>query len=151
VGGLYKFCCFLSSRRLPFDSVDLLLIMYESKAFLPGGTSPETAYQGARLDRMDTTLNTSKWNPLGWQKKWKLTAIMAAIVVLIIIIVAAVEGSKNSKSKDSYPNYHPLNYTLEDRWQGTTFFDNFDYHSSADPANGFVKFVTFGKGSGVVD
>lgn len=84
---------------------------------------------------------TSKWNPKTWQKKWKITAVIAAVILIIVIIVAAIEGSKNSRSKPDYPDYHALNYTLEDRWQGTNFFDNFDYHSSSDPANGFVKFA----------
>ncbi|KAG9619582.1 putative endo-1,3(4)-beta-glucanase, partial [Aureobasidium melanogenum] len=90
---------------------------------------------------MDMAPTTSKWNPIGWQKKWKVTAIIAAIIAIIVIIVAAVEGTKHHKSKNSYPDYHALNYTLEDRWQGTNFFDNFDYHSTADPANGFVNYV----------
>ena len=115
--------------------------MQENKAFLPEGTSPETAYQGAQLNSMDMAPTTSKWNPKGWQKKWKITAVVAAIIAIIVIIVAAVEGTKHHKSKNSYPDYHALNYTLEDRWQGTNFFDNFDYHSTADPANGFVKYA----------
>lgn len=93
------------------------------------------------MQNMEMTNNTSKWNPAGWQKKWKVTAIIAAIIVIIVVIVGAVEGTKHQKHKNSYPNYKALNYTLEDRWQGTNFFDNFDYHSTADPANGFVKFV----------
>ncbi|KAI4745918.1 putative endo-1,3(4)-beta-glucanase [Aureobasidium sp. EXF-12298] len=115
--------------------------MHENKAFLPEGTSPETAYEGAQLNSMDMAPTASKWNPMGWQKKWKITAVIAAIIAIIVIIVAAVEGTKNHKSKNSYPDYHALNYTLEDRWQGTNFFDNFDYHSTADPANGFVNYV----------
>lgn len=116
--------------------------MQENKAFLPEGTSPETAYDGAQLNTMDMAPTTSKWNPRGWQKKWKVTAVVATIIAIIVIIVAAVEGTKHHKSKNSYPDYHALNYTLEDRWQGTNFFDNFDYHSTADPANGFVKYAT---------
>ena len=122
---LAPFAPLAQNSRLWFTFVTCFK-MQENKAFLPEGTSPETAYQGAQLNSMDMAPTTSKWNPMGWQKKWKITTVVATIIAIIVIIVAAVEGSKHHKSKNSYSDYHALNYTLEDRWQGTNFFDNFD-------------------------
>ncbi len=69
--------------------------MHENKAFLPEGTSPETAYEGAQLNSMDVAPTASKWNPMGWQKKWKIAAVIAAIIAIIVIIVAAVRAPKS--------------------------------------------------------
>ena len=102
------------------------------------GVAPDEVHADGPMSSIGTR---SKWNPSGWQKKWKITAVIVAAIVIIVVIVGAVEGTKNSHHKKSYPDYSPLNYTLNERWEGTNFFDNFDYHSTADPADGFVKYV----------
>lgn len=80
----------------------------------------------------------SKWNPKTWTKKTKIIAgsVMGAIL-LIIIIVAAVEGAKNG----SYPDYSPLNYSLQDTYAGSGFFDDFDFFTGYDPTHGLVHYV----------
>ncbi|WPH03485.1 glycoside hydrolase family 16 protein [Acrodontium crateriforme] len=83
--------------------------------------------------------NVSKWNPKRWSRGVIIGAIIAAIVIIVAIIVGAVVGSRNSNS--AYPDYTQLNYTLQDTYHGTTFFDNFDYFNTYDPSQGFVHYV----------
>lgn len=33
----------------------------------------------------------------------------------------------------------PSSYQLEDAYQGSSFFDNFDFFSARDPTNGYVR------------
>jgi hypothetical protein len=65
--------------------------------------------------------------------------ILAAvlIVVLILIIIIAIVVSRANR----YPNYSKLNYNLVDTYAGTSFFDNFNYFTGYDPAQGFVQCV----------
>lgn len=51
--------------------------------------------------------------------------------------IGAVVGTK----LNSYPDYSALNYTLQDTYSGTNFFDNFDYFTGYDPTSGFVHYV----------
>jgi hypothetical protein len=83
----------------------------------------------------------SKLNPLHWSRKWQIIGGVGATVVLVAVIVGAVEGTKSSDSS-SYPDYTPLNYTISERMNGTTFFDHFDYFTGADPSSGSVVYLS---------
>lgn len=95
----------------PYESIDSLL--------------PKTAPTG------------SKWNPKNWSKITLLAVVVAVVVIIAAIIVGAVVGTK----ENAYPDYSPLNYTLEDTYSGTDFFDNFDYFTGYDPSAGYVHYV----------
>ena len=81
--------------------------------------------------------HTSRWNPRSWSKRAWIIAAVLAVLVLIAVIVGAVEGAK----RDAYPTYTKLNYSLRDTYQGSNFFDNFDYFTGYDPSAGFVQLV----------
>ncbi|KAK8065675.1 concanavalin A-like lectin/glucanase domain-containing protein [Apiospora hydei] len=74
-----------------------------------------------------------------WYKR-KRTWIISAVVLIVAIIVAVVAGVLVSKA-NRYPDYTKLNYSLQDTYSGETFFDQFDYFTGFDPAQGFVHYV----------
>ena len=78
----------------------------------------------------------SKWDPRGWSLKKKLFLAAGIIVVIVAVVVGSVLGVRANR----YPNYSQLDYTLKDTFSGTDFFDNFEYFTDADPANGFVQY-----------
>jgi len=79
--------------------------------------------------------HTPRWNPRYWSKRaWAIVTLLA-VLVIVAVIVGAVEGTK----QDAYPTYTQLNYSLRDTFQGSNFFDNFDYFTGYDPAAGFVQ------------
>lgn len=81
----------------------------------------------------------SRYNPANWSKSsWILLGVFLTIIVAIAIAVGVVE-----KNNNAYPDYAPLTYSLTDTYSGSSFFDNFDYWSAADPADGFVMYVSF--------
>jgi hypothetical protein len=84
----------------------------------------------------DATTTLHRYDPRGWSLRSKLLAGGAAIVLLLIVIVVPVEVVKNR-----YPKYTPLDYTLTDTYEGTTFFDHFTYFTEQDPTSGFVIYV----------
>lgn len=65
---------------------------------------------------------------------------MAAILVAVMVgvMVGGVEGARANR----YPDYTALKYELVDFYQGSSFFDKFDYFAGEDPTNGFVVYVT---------
>lgn len=79
----------------------------------------------------------SRWSPRNWSRKAIVVAVVAAVLILIAIIVGAVLGTK----ANAYPNYSALNYSLQDTYSGTSFFDQFDYFTGYDPTAGFVHYV----------
>lgn len=83
----------------------------------------------------------SQWNPHSWTKRTKIIVAVAitAVVIIIAVVVGAVVGTRNN---NSYPDYSPLAYSLQDNYSGPNFFDNFDYFNEADPTNGFVHYVS---------
>lgn len=87
------------------------------------------------------TRQPSQWNPKAWTKKTKIIAasVIAAIIVILAVVLGAVLGTR--ASNNSYPDYTPLTYRLEDDYSGTTFFDGFDYFNQPDPTNGFLHYV----------
>lgn len=75
-------------------------------------------------------------NPMNWAL-WKRLVLAAAIVIIIIaIIVGAVVGTRSSR----YPAYSKLNYKATDTYQGSSFFNNFNYFEGYDPTQGFVHY-----------
>ncbi|XDG02035.1 hypothetical protein ABKA04_001650 [Annulohypoxylon sp. FPYF3050] len=77
------------------------------------------------------------WNPKSWRKRtWAIVAAIVAVIIVIVIVVP-VEVVKANR----YPDYSFINYTLSDTYNGTTFFDKFDYFEGYDPAAGFVHYV----------
>ncbi|KAK1243787.1 hypothetical protein MKX08_001925 [Trichoderma sp. CBMAI-0020] len=74
-----------------------------------------------------------------WWKNKKVWIGVAAVVVIAIVIGVAVGVTQGKKS--SYPDYSQLTYTLKDTFQGESFFDNFNYYTGYDPAQGFVHYV----------
>lgn len=102
-------------------------------------TQPPAAYVApgaAGLESQGLTPR-SKWDPRGWGLKTKLAVAAAVVVAIIVIVVGSVEGTKANR----YPNYSKLNYSLKDTYSGTGFFDQFNYFSGYDPADGFVQYV----------
>lgn len=79
----------------------------------------------------------SRFDPRGWSLRKKAIVAIIVIVIIVVIIVGTVEGWKTNR----YPNYSRLNYSLKDTYEGTSFFDNFQYFSDYDPAEGFVQYV----------
>ncbi|KAK8136963.1 endo-1-3(4)-beta-glucanase [Apiospora sp. TS-2023a] len=74
-----------------------------------------------------------------WYRR-KRTWVISAVVVVIAIIVAVVAGVLVSKA-NRYPDYTKLNYSIQDTYSGENFFDQFDYFTGFDPAQGFVHYV----------
>lgn len=71
------------------------------------------------------------------RRTWITISAAAFVCLLAIIIGVAVHVSKINR----YPNYTRLNYSLKDEYSGRRFFDNFDFFSQTDPANGKVMYV----------
>jgi len=105
--------------------------MQENKAYPT--TNPE--YEPVATDNAAPQRN--KLNPLTWSTKSKVWAAIIVAAVIVGVVVGAVEGSRKGHHP-GYPDYSRLNYTLEDRYEGEAFFDNFDYYHDVDPAGGFV-------------
>lgn len=66
----------------------------------------------------------------------KIFLAAGIVVVIVAVVVGAVLGVRANR----YPNYSKLNYSLKDNFSGSTFFDNFEYFTAADPTNGFVQY-----------
>jgi hypothetical protein len=77
----------------------------------------------------------SKWDPRGWSLKNKIFLATGIVVVIVAVVVGSVLGVRANR----YPNYSKLDYSLVDTFSGSSFFDNFEYFTGADPANGFVQ------------
>ncbi|PTB78443.1 glycoside hydrolase family 16 protein [Trichoderma longibrachiatum ATCC 18648] len=105
----------------------------------PGEVPP--GYEEYPLDtrghRQPSASSPPLWDPRHWSKKvW----IGIAAVVIIAIVIGVAVGVTQGKKK-SYPDYSQLTYTLKDTFQGENFFDNFNYYTGYDPAQGFVHYV----------
>ncbi len=83
----------------------------------------------------DDETRGSRRNPKNWSRRcWIILAAIVVVVLAIVIPVAVVVSRANR-----YPDYSTLNYNLVDTFSGTDFFDNFDYYTGYDPADGFVQ------------
>lgn len=111
--------------------------MIEAKAF-PNSSEPAYSPVDPAHGKSMTAAHASRWNPLHWPLWGKIAGGLLLVGVLIAIIVGPIEGTKH---KNRYPNYSRLNYSIQDRYEGEDFFDNFDYYSGVDPADGFVEYV----------
>lgn len=79
----------------------------------------------------------SKWNPLHWPLWAKLWGGLFVVAAIVAIVVGAYFGTK----ENAYPDYSKLTYSIQDRYEGTDFFDNFYYWNTYDPAEGFVQYA----------
>lgn len=79
----------------------------------------------------------SGWNPKTWSRRVWIGVVVGLVVLLIVIIVAAVLATK----AHPYPDYSELSYALVDTYEGSSFFDNFNYFVGYDPSQGFVHYV----------
>ncbi|KAI0024534.1 glycoside hydrolase family 16 protein [Xylariomycetidae sp. FL0641] len=101
----------------------------------PSGYPQEQAYPSA--GRRAAAPKQPWYNFRSWGKRtWAIVAVVV-VIILIIVIVVPVEVAKANR----YPNYSKLSYSLQDTYSGTSFFDNFDYFTGYDPAQGFVHYV----------
>lgn len=98
---------------------------------------PPTYYNGPVAAAPGGFTPRSRFDPRGWSLRKKILAGLGVAIVIVVVIVGAYEGVK----KNRYPNYYPLKYSLKDTYEGTNFFDNFQYWSAPDPAQGFVQYV----------
>jgi hypothetical protein len=89
----------------------------------------------------------SRWDPRGWSLKKKIFLAIGIVVVILAVILGAVLGVRANR----YPNYSKLDYTLKDTYSGSSFFDNFEYFTAADPTHGFVQYVTRHESSEITD
>ncbi|KAJ5123932.1 Concanavalin A-like lectin/glucanase subgroup [Penicillium bovifimosum] len=79
----------------------------------------------------------SRWDPRGWSLKKKILVAIGIVAVILAIILGSVLGVRANR----YPNYSKLNYTLKDSYSGSSFFDDFEYFTAADPTHGFVQYI----------
>lgn len=81
--------------------------------------------------------NEPWWKPKYWRKRtWGIVGALIVIIIVVVIVVAVLVSKANR-----YPNYTKLSYSLADEYSGDTFFDQFDYFTGYDPAEGFVHYV----------
>lgn len=87
------------------------------------------------------TARSSTWSPKTWKKKTRIVVIIAivAAIIIIAVVVGAVLGTRNNNN--SYPDYAPLTYRLEDVYSGPDFFDDFNFFNEPDPTHGFLHYV----------
>ncbi|KAI1776410.1 glycoside hydrolase family 16 protein [Hypoxylon cercidicola] len=77
------------------------------------------------------------WNARYWRKRTWAIVVTIIVIIIVIVVVVPVEVARANR----YPNYTPLNYSLSDSYNGTTFFDKFNYFEGYDPTAGFVHYV----------
>lgn len=57
---------------------------------------------------------------------------------ILAVLSSFIQGSK----AQSYPDYSPVQYQLQDTYEGPSFFDQFNYYSDDDPTDGFVTYTS---------
>ncbi|OQE23725.1 hypothetical protein PENSTE_c008G09741 [Penicillium steckii] len=77
------------------------------------------------------------YNPHGWSLRKKILVGLGFVIFIIVVILGPYYGVKLNR----YPDYTPLEYRLVDTYEGSSFFDKFDYFSDEDPTDGFVVYV----------
>ncbi|KJZ70750.1 hypothetical protein HIM_09883 [Hirsutella minnesotensis 3608] len=93
----------------------------------------------ARDGRSVRQARTSKpwWNPRYWRKRaWAGLVVGVAVIAIVIAAVGVTLARKNA-----YPDYTAVAYALRDTYGGENFFDQFNYFTGFDPAQGFVHYV----------
>ncbi|CCG81714.1 Glycosyl hydrolase [Taphrina deformans PYCC 5710] len=76
------------------------------------------------------------------RQKRKRTLLVVGVVAGVVILALALGlglglGRKHEITAPKYPSE---NYALVEQYQGTDFFNKFDYWSDADPTNGFTLY-----------
>lgn len=65
-----------------------------------------------------------------------VSSVIAGVILLALVLGLGLGlGLKKDKAAPTYPSE---NYALVEQYQGTDFFNKFDYWSAADPTEGFV-------------
>lgn len=62
---------------------------------------------------------------------------MTSKVVVGATLAALIQGAKAQ-----YPDYSPVQYQLLHTYEGSSFFDHFNYYSDDDPTEGFVTYTS---------
>jgi hypothetical protein len=109
---------------------------YQSAGQIPQNGQSASAYPPAYGSWSGNAASYSKWDPRGWSLKNKIFLAAGIVVVIVAIVVGSVLGVKANR----YPNYSKLDYSLVDTFSGSSFFNNFEYYTDTDPANGFVQY-----------
>lgn len=113
----------------------------DHERYQSGGVKPQPeAHAGEELPpygtRNEEAAAYSKYDPRGWSLKNKIFLGTGTVVVIVAVVVGSVLGVRANR----YPDYSKLDYTMKDNFSGTSFFDNFEYFTGADPAHGFVQY-----------
>jgi hypothetical protein len=77
----------------------------------------------------------SSWNPKSWSRRRWLVIGLIIVFALVVAVVLAIEIGRANR----YPEYSSLDYRLAQTYSGSNLFDNFNYFSGYDPAQGFVQ------------
>jgi hypothetical protein len=96
---------------------------------------PYSAVAGSTV--LQSRAPRSRFDPRGWSLCRVLVVGSCITVLIVVVIVGAYEGVMINR----YPDYTRLNYSLTATYEGTTFFDDFQYYSGEDPTDGFVQYV----------
>ena len=96
--------------------------------------SAKGSHTGATVTNTGLPRIRSWYHPHTWKTRTRAIVTIVALVIVVAIIIGVYEGIQINR----YPDYSRLNYSLTDTFQGTNFFDNFNYFTGTDPAEGFV-------------
>ncbi|OAQ64750.1 glycoside hydrolase family 16 [Pochonia chlamydosporia 170] len=77
------------------------------------------------------------WNPRYWTRRIWIGVVVVVVIIVAVVIAVAVTVTK----KNAYPDYSTLTYNLQDTYGGQNFFDQFNYFTGYDPAQGLVHYV----------
>lgn len=83
------------------------------------------------------------YNPRGWSVRKRIVVGAVALAVTAGVVAGVVLGAIEGVKANRYPSYTPLNYRLAHTYEGTEFFDQFDYFSAEDPTDGHVVYVWY--------
>jgi len=105
---------------------------------IPEVTGAAESPERKPVDDLENESTAYPWyNPRGWSLRKKILVGLGFVIFIIVVILGPYYGVKLNR----YPDYTPLEYRLVDTYEGSSFFDKFDYFSDEDPTNGFVVYV----------
>ena len=70
------------------------------------------------------------------KKRGWIIGIVVGVILLIVLIVGLVVGLRARAEANAYPDYKRLSYALSKEYAGSNFFNEMNYWSDADPAQG---------------
>ncbi|PNY26458.1 Uncharacterized protein TCAP_03587 [Tolypocladium capitatum] len=108
--------------------------------YKPGDTPPrydDIMFSRGAGDVRHAPASMPWWNPRYWRKR-----VWAGVgISIVVVVITAVAGGVTQSKKNAYPDYSVLSYNLSDTYGGESFFDQFNYFTGYDPAQGFVHYV----------